>query len=196
MYRLPLYPFSNQNIHSNHRNVNHHLGLSGKSRFNCFTIHKGVPLKKRTKWIIGIVSGIVLIGVLGAIFGEESESETDLATPAKAAVVSEATLTPAPESTPSEAATPVPTPIPTVVSFGNGTHEVGYDIQPGKYRSEGPEIQAAIFCSFARLKDAGAGIFNLDNVIDIQNTQGPAIVNIDASDGGFYSQNCKRWVRR
>ena len=33
MYRLPLYPFSNQNIHSNHRNANHHLGLSGKSRF-------------------------------------------------------------------------------------------------------------------------------------------------------------------
>ena len=34
MYRLPLYPFSNQNIHSNHRNANHHLGLSGKSRSN------------------------------------------------------------------------------------------------------------------------------------------------------------------
>ena len=33
MYRLPLYPFSNQNIHSNHRYANHHLGLSGKSRF-------------------------------------------------------------------------------------------------------------------------------------------------------------------
>ena len=36
MYRLPLYPFSNQNIHSNHRNANHHLGLSGKSRLNAF----------------------------------------------------------------------------------------------------------------------------------------------------------------
>ena len=36
MYRLPLYPFSNQNIHSNHRNANHHLGLSGKSRFDQF----------------------------------------------------------------------------------------------------------------------------------------------------------------
>ena len=34
MYRLPLYPFNNQNIHSNHRNANHHLGLSGKSRIN------------------------------------------------------------------------------------------------------------------------------------------------------------------
>ena len=45
MYRLPLYPFSNQNIHSNHRNANHHLGLSGKSRLKG-TIEIGRPVEE------------------------------------------------------------------------------------------------------------------------------------------------------
>ena len=47
MYRLPLYPFSNQNIHSNHRNANHHLGLSGKSRFIGVSRHRTVPVRPK-----------------------------------------------------------------------------------------------------------------------------------------------------
>ena len=181
-------------------------------------------MKKRTKWIIGIVSGIVVIGVLTAI---GPPITTSTATPITEATVDHAPhvhtkgdvdcdgdhdavdalvillhVAGLPVNLPADClpigsspATPMATATPTVVSFGNGTHEVGYDIQPGTYRSEGPESQAALFCSFARLKDAGAGL-NLDNVIDIQNVQGPAIVNIDASDGGFFSQNCQPWVLR
>ena len=38
MHRLPLYPYSKQNIHSNHGNANHHFGLSGKSRLSSQTV--------------------------------------------------------------------------------------------------------------------------------------------------------------
>ena len=69
------------------------------------------------------------------------------------------------------------------------------DIQPGTYRSAGPESPYPI-CSFARLKTAGGSMFDLEEVIDIQNVQGPAIANIGASDGGFFSQGCQRWQRR
>ena len=48
------------------------------------------------------------------------------------------------------------------------------DIAPGTYRSEGPEDPFP-FCSFARLKTAGASFMDLDQVINIQNVQGPAI---------------------
>ena len=50
MYRLPLYPFSNQNIHSNHRNANHHLGLSGKSRLVTPGLRTHLTTHRRTVW--------------------------------------------------------------------------------------------------------------------------------------------------
>ena len=116
----------------------------------------------------------------------------------------EVTNTPTPTATPEPTTTPEPTATPTPTAtldntpkteFGNGSYEVGVDIAPGTYRSEGPEDPFP-FCSFARLKTAGASFMDLDQVINIQNVQGPAIAKIEASDGGFFSQGCKTWVRR
>ena len=99
------------------------------------------------------------------------------------------------EAMPGEAPPPAPASnLPT--EFGNGSFEVGVDIAPGTYRSEGPADARALFCSFARLKTAGASYTDLDELIEIQNVQGPAIVTIEASDGGFFSQNCQTWVQR
>ena len=94
-------------------------------------------------------------------------------------------------------AAPAPPPASSLpTEFGNGSFEVGVDVAPGTYRSAGPADARIPFCSFARLKTAGASYADLDQVIDIQNVQGPAIVTIDPSDGGFFSQNCQTWVRR
>ena len=80
-------------------------------------------------------------------------------------------------------------------SFDNGIFQVGVDIAPGTYRSEGPE-PGGIFCSYMRLRDVGAGTSDLNNVIAIENVDGPAIVTIVASDGGFMSQSCLTWQKR
>ena len=80
-------------------------------------------------------------------------------------------------------------------SFGNGTFEVGLDIEPGTYRSTGPSDSSAPYCSFARLRSAGGGMSDLNNVIDIQNVGGPAVVTIEPTDGGFFSQLCNKWEK-
>ena len=82
-------------------------------------------------------------------------------------------------------------------SFGNGSYEVGRDIQPGTYRSLGPSDSALPLCSFARLRTAGASISDIDEVIDLQVIQeGQAIVNIAPTGGGFFSQGCQPWEPR
>ena len=64
---------------------------------------------------------------------------------------------------------------------------------PGTYRSAGPSDPDVPICSFARLKEAGGSMTDMDGIIDIQNVMGPAIVKIKASDGGFFSQFCEPW---
>ena len=82
-------------------------------------------------------------------------------------------------------------------AFGNGSFEVGVDIMPGRYTSAGPKISIFPMCTFARLRTAGAGLMDLDEVIDVQIFQeGQAIVNIQPSDGGFYSAGCQDWQPR
>ena len=61
-------------------------------------------MRRRTKWIIGIVGGLVVVMVLGGILGDSPEEDTGT-------VMLDAT--PAAESTPS-ASTPTLTPIPTL----------------------------------------------------------------------------------
>ena len=97
--------------------------------------------------------------------------------------------------TPDPTAEPRATLEPTSVTIGNGSFEVGVDVQPGRYRSAGPK---GVFpmCSFVRLKTAGASMLDFQQVIDIQNVGGPAIVNIAATDGGFFSQGCQTWELR
>lgn len=69
--------------------------------------------------------------------------------------------------------------------FGGGTYIVGTDIQPGTYKSSTPNG-----CYWKRLADFYG---NTDTLIDsdISNTQ--AVVQINASDIGFSSENCGTW---
>jgi hypothetical protein len=73
----------------------------------------------------------------------------------------------------------------TIVSFGNGTHIVGTDIEPGTYRSEGTWM-----CYWARLKGFSG---ELDDIIANGNNP-KEIITISNSDTAFETSGCGRWV--
>jgi hypothetical protein len=87
------------------------------------------------------------------------------------------------------ASAPVKTPAPPKVpSFGDGVHQVGVDIQPGLYRTRQPSPA----CYWARLRDFSGG---LDSIVANDNTDGPAVVEILATDKGFRSERCGTWTQ-
>ena len=103
------------------------------------------------------------------------------------------TLTPTPTPVPTATAipspTPMPTPTPTPVpaqGFGEGTWIVGSDIQPGTYAA-GPGLE---FCSWKRLSGFSG---DFDDIIARGISPRP-IVTILATDAGFTSDGCNRWM--
>lgn len=76
-------------------------------------------------------------------------------------------------------------------SFGNGRFEVGKDVQPGKYRTPGPEAGMPL-CYFERLKGFSGEI---EDIIANEAVQGPSIAIIKSTDQGFGSTGCQRWTK-
>lgn len=72
-------------------------------------------------------------------------------------------------------------------SFDDGTFIVNTDIQPGTYKNSGGSG-----CYYARLSGFSG---TLDDIISNDNTSGPAIVTIDATDVGFKSSRCGTWAK-
>ena len=71
--------------------------------------------------------------------------------------------------------------------FGNGTHLVGADIDPGTYRADA----GAAGCYWERLSGLSGDI---DDVIAEEFTEeGSAIVSIAPADRAFKSEGCGRW---
>jgi hypothetical protein len=83
---------------------------------------------------------------------------------------------------------PTATPTPNYAHFGDGTFQVGKDIQPGTYRTR----SGSDGCYYARLKGFSG---SFDDIIANNNTSGPAVITIAASDKGFLSQNCGTWTQ-
>jgi len=100
-----------------------------------------------------------------------------------------ATSTPKPTNTPKPTEQPKPTntPSPVVPTFGEGMKIVGTDMPPGTYRSMGGS-----YCYWERLRGFGG---TLGEIIANDNTTGPAIVTISATDKGFRSSRCGRWTQ-
>ncbi|MXZ62953.1 MAG: hypothetical protein F4Y98_04990 [Chloroflexi bacterium] len=76
--------------------------------------------------------------------------------------------------------------------FGDGVYLVGIDIEPGRYRADGP-LWA---CEWARLGGfSGDTTFGYDSSPDIiaYGREGSKIADILASDAGFKSSNCGEW---
>ncbi|WP_338758089.1 hypothetical protein V7968_25715 [Nocardia vulneris] len=72
-------------------------------------------------------------------------------------------------------------------TFGDGTWQVGRDINPGTYRRTGSSS-----CYWARLSNLSG---DLDGILANDNTNGPAVVTILPSDVGFTSKRCGTWTK-
>ena len=107
---------------------------------------------------------------------DEQPAATEAETPAD-----EPTATSAPETVAPE---PEPEPEPEP-GFGDGTHAVGSDIEPGTYRSTGTST-----CYWVRMRDF-SGDFE---AIIANGNNTPEIVSIAADDAGFETRGCGRWV--
>ena len=77
---------------------------------------------------------------------------------------------------------------PAVAMPGDGTFQVGVDVQPGTYVSKAPDQN----CYWARLT-GGDGI---GSIIDNGNSSGQVVVTIRKSDKFFESNGCSDWTRR
>ena len=71
--------------------------------------------------------------------------------------------------------------------FGDGDFVVGKDIQPGTYRTR----VGSPGCYWARLKGFSGTV---EDVIANDNTDGPEVITIAASDMGFTSTSCGTWT--
>lgn len=96
------------------------------------------------------------------------------------------TVTAAPES-PEQVPSATPTPAASIP--GDGTYEVGVDIQPGKYVSE-PSTSGN--CYWARLKNDDP----FDGILANNNSSGKSVVVIKKSDKYFQSSGCSDWTKR
>jgi hypothetical protein len=82
--------------------------------------------------------------------------------------------------------TPVPSPPGPKTTFGgDGTYAVGTDIAPGVYESAGPVDVGA--CYWKRVKDG--------SIVDSAMTKKPPIVQIDAADTSFTTNECQQWQK-
>jgi len=72
--------------------------------------------------------------------------------------------------------------------FGDGTHRIGEDIQPGTYRTR----EGSSGCYYARLSGFGGGV---EEILANDNTSDSAIVTIESTDVGFESRRCGTWTQ-
>jgi hypothetical protein len=83
---------------------------------------------------------------------------------------------------------PAISPPEDILTFGDGVHAVGSDVQPGRYRTTSPSG----LCYWARLSGFGG---TLDELIanDLAFGGASEVVDIDAADLGFESDGCGTW---
>lgn len=156
--------------------------------------------KPKRRWvpIVGALIAGMLVGA-GAMSGNQSES----AAPGPAPTVTVTAPAEAGEAAPAEEVTVTVTAEPPAIeqavieepaqegpatSFGDGTYEVGTEIAPGQYRSEGGDL-----CYWARLKSFSG---ELDDIIanDLGGS-GTLRVTIRESDVGFETARCGTWEK-
>ena len=73
-------------------------------------------------------------------------------------------------------------------NFGDGTYQVGTDIQPGTYRTR----EGSSGCYYERLSGFSG---EFDDILANGNADAPAIIAIKPTDAGFTSQDCGTWTK-
>lgn len=152
------------------------------------------PPKKKSRrnlWIVlGVILAIIIISSAAAAAGGGSQNTTNTTSQPTQAPTTIPTQELPTQELPTQAPKPNPTakPSPTYPQFGDGTYQVGKDIQSGTYRTR----VGSPGCYYARLRGFGGTI---DDTIANNNTDAPTIVTIAATDKGFTSQNCGTWTK-
>jgi hypothetical protein len=113
-----------------------------------------------------VAAAIVLVGAVAS--GATAQADPEPAPPAPA---------PGPEPGPE------PGPAPKTSIDSDGTYAVGVDILPGTYSSAGPVGEGA--CYWKRVSGT--------NIVDNALTKKAQIVQIDATDTSFVTNECQPW---
>ena len=157
--------------------------LESRFRVTCWDHPRSTNIPSRSTAMLAPILFAVVLAGCGAL-GSDDEGQSSAS--------SSPTSAPEPATRVVAAQTPEST---LRTSFGDGSYEVGVDISPGTYRTSGPRAGMPI-CSYARLRTAGASYADTSQVLQLENVMGPAVVTIQPSDGGFFSQLCDEWVEQ
>lgn len=85
-----------------------------------------------------------------------------------------------------------PAPAGPATTVGNGTYEVGVDLEPGRYKTAGPSQSSIVpMCYWARHKD-DSGEFR--SIIANDNLQGPGSLTVKAGEFVEFSGDCT-WTK-
>ncbi len=128
------------------------------------------------------------VGIVAANGGGSPSASSSTPTTAAVAAQPTATFTPAGTPTYTPTSAPTATPTPSYAHFGDGTYQVGKDIQPGTYRTR----VASPTCYYERLSGFGG---TTDEIIANNLTDAPAVITIAPSDKGFHSERCGTWTQ-
>lgn len=150
------------------------------------------PWRSRLTHVGTLFVGLVIGGAVGLAAGGGSTGD-GAARPAvtvtvtkSSAVVPEAAMTPS--GGPSKAAqSATADEIP-----GDGTFIVGEDIEPGTYRSDGPQGGEVTYCSWERLSGTGR---DAEDIIAAGGGSGQDAVTVKEGDVAFSTHGCRPWKR-
>ncbi|MGE3795957.1 MAG: hypothetical protein AB7I38_18805 [Dehalococcoidia bacterium] len=128
------------------------------------------PSPKRRKlwpWVVGGVA-LVLVTIAATSGGEPAP-------------------TPAPSNATGQASAPTAAaPSGPATTVDDGTHEVGVDVEPGKYKTPGSSA-----CYWARLKENDGSV---GDIIDNGFSSGPQVTTLRKGEY-FQSQGCETWAK-
>lgn len=135
-------------------------------------------------WIVLAVVGVAAAGLLGFAVGRSSATATvQTRTVTAVATATETEVVRRPAESTTEAAS-------RSTGIPEGTHVVGRDVEPGEYRTEGPEGDN--FCYWSRLSDTTGTVAS---IIANDATEGATTVTILPTDRAFKTSGCKEWTK-
>jgi hypothetical protein len=158
------------------------------------------PSRRRTWLTHGATAIVALLVGVGIGGNGDSGGKSDSAAPAPAVTVTKTAAArggdPKPAATVTEKVTVTPKPAKkpgaaTTVG-GEGQYLVGEDMQPGTYKTAGPNHDSVIEnCYWARTKDASG---ELGAIIANENLQGQGRVTVNKGEY-FETKGCQEWTK-
>jgi len=133
-----------------------------------------------------VVTAVVIAAADKAERDEEEAAQPD--SPATVTVTEPAENVDPPEPTPAVVPEPA-TPAGPDTSMGDGIHQVGVDVQPGRYKTPGPPADSSCYWS-RRTDDSGS----FESIITNGNIEGPGSLTVNNKEFVELAGDCE-WTR-